>query len=61
MRFAKSSIKCITRGDGDGAGRRDGVCLIYFDAERGRRRTVAAPSSYFSPFQRRAIAMSFDR
>lgn len=32
-RFAKSSIKCITRGDG--TGHRDGVCLIYFDARRG--------------------------
>lgn len=40
-RFAKSSIKCITRGCG--TGHRDGVCLIYFDARRERRRTRHRP------------------
>lgn len=40
-RFAKSSIKCITRGCD--TGHRDGVCLIYFDARWERRRTRHRP------------------
>lgn len=49
-RFAKSSIKCITRGDG--TGHRDGVCLIYFDARRGSTSCRSRPFLILSTLSR---------